>query len=122
MTAAAAHSAPRVAMPVGHAFREYVMSQLRHVEGLGCQQMFGGVAIYQHGVPFAILNEGRLYFKTDKHTAAEFQSRKMATYRSDDDTELASFYRVPNDVLREPERLAEWAEAALLVANRQLDQ
>lgn len=103
-------------------FRSFVLDQLKEVEGLACQLMYGGVAIYQHGVPFAIVREGRLFFKTDSHTVSEFTEKGMQEFHPSDEEALNTYYEVPSDVLDAPEELVKWARRALIVANRQLDQ
>jgi len=108
--------------PLYDAFRKYIMNQLRNLEGLGCQHIDGGVAIYQQGVFFAIVEGGKLFFKTDDHTAKPYLVRDMESFRPGEGLELLTYHRVPDDVIADDKRLVRWARRSLLVANRQQDQ
>ena len=55
-------------------FHDYVVQDvLSDVDGLASRAMFGGWALYQHGVIFGIIVDGELYFKVDADNRAEYE-------------------------------------------------
>ena len=101
-----------------NSFVAFVLEQLSDVEGLGCRAMFGGHGLYRGRTFFGILLDGRLYFKTDHSTAAEYTRRGMTPFRPNDRQVLKTYYEVPADVLEDRRELHNWAEAATRAADR----
>ena len=95
-----------------HSFVGYVLDQLREVVGLGCRAMFGGHGLYLGPTFFGIVFQGRLYFKTDETSAADYARRGMQPFRPGDKQVLRTYYEVPADVVEDRRQLADWAEAA----------
>ena len=96
----------------GDSFVDYVLDQLRGVEGLGCRAMFGGHGLYRGGTFFGIVSAGRLYLKTDEATAAEYVSRGMKPFHPSERLVLKTYYEVPADVLEDRDRLTDWTDEA----------
>ncbi len=99
-------------------FLQLVLEQLREFPGVTWRRLFSGWSLYASGLHFAIVYEGRLYFKTDEAGRAAFEERGMGPFRPGDegDVALISYWEVPADVLEEPEWLAEWARTAVTAA------
>lgn len=94
-------------------YRDFVLDQLRSLEGLRCRPMFGGYGLYLGEAFFGILYDGRLYFKTDESTREEYRDRGMGPFAPGGDQVLKSYYEVPEDVVEDDEELVTWAiEAA----------
>jgi DNA transformation protein len=66
------------------------------------------------------LDEGRLFFKTDAQSQADYVARGMEpfTYESRGRTLTMSYHEVPLDVLENAPELAAWARRAIEVAAR----
>jgi len=96
---------------VGDSFVEFVAAQLDGLEGLACLAMFGGHGVYRGRTLVGIVSGGRLYFRTDPASAAEYVRRGMTPFRADREA-LRRFFEVPADVIVDRERLAQWARAA----------
>ena len=77
--------------------------------------MFGGFGIYAGEAFFAVVFEGRLYFKTDARTRAAYIERGMAPFRPSEKQSLTSYYEVPLDVIEDSPTLSVWARAAVRV-------
>ena len=107
-------------MSVSPTFRTFVLEQLaRKVQGVRGRSMFGGVGIYSRGLFFALIADDTLYFKVDQSNRPEFEARGMDPFRPyGEDGEVMQYYRVPEDLLEDPEALGLWAEKAILVARR----
>lgn len=97
-------------------FLGYVLDQLRGLRGLEARRMFGAHGLYQDGVFFAIVDEGRLYFKTDEATRTEYRRLGMKPFQPTPKQTLKAYYEVPADVLEDDEALALWAAGAVRVA------
>jgi len=81
--------------------------------------MFGGVGIYTRELFFALIADDTLYFKVDESTRLDFEARGMGPFRPyGDDRESMYYYKVPDDLLDDPDELGLWAEKAVAVARR----
>ncbi|HEX7336091.1 MAG TPA: TfoX/Sxy family protein [Gemmatimonadales bacterium] len=107
-------------MTVSASFRAFVLEQLaREVQGIRGRNMFGGVGIYSGELFFALIADDSLYFKVDESNRPEFEARGMGPFQPyGEDGEVMQYYRVPEDLLDDPEVLGQWAEKAISVARR----
>lgn len=101
-------------------FRAFVLDQLSALPGLRARAMFGGHGLYQGEHFFAILFEGRLFFKTDTDSQVEYAARGMPpfTFESEGRVITMQYHEVPPDVLENAAELAAWAQRAVDVAAR----
>ena len=107
-------------MTVSASFKTFILEQLgRSVRGVRGRNMFGGVGIYGGEFFFALIADDILYFKTDQSNRLDFEARGMGPFRpSREHGEIMQYYRVPDDLLEDAEALGQWAEKAILVAQR----
>jgi DNA transformation protein and related proteins len=107
-------------MTVTPSFKIFVLEQLGHcVPGIRSRSMFGGVGIYSNQVFFALIDDDNLYFKVDESNRPDFEARGMGPFRPyGEGGETMQYYRVPEDLLEAPEGLGQWAEKAILAAQR----
>jgi DNA transformation protein len=81
--------------------------------------MFGGVGIYAGELFFALIADDTLYFKVDDSTRNDFEARGSGPFRPyGEHGETMGYYRVPEDLLEDPDELAVWARRAIEVAGR----
>jgi DNA transformation protein len=101
-------------------FKEFVLDQLGALPDVRARAMFGAHGLYQGDHFFAILDEGRLFFKTDASSRADYTARGMGpfTYESKGKVMTMSYYEVPPDVLEQPQELVEWVRTAIGIAAR----
>ncbi len=92
-----------------HSFREFVLDQLRGLRELEGRAMFGGFGIYAGGQFFAILYQGRLYFRTSDATRGAYLERGIKPFRPRVKQRLNSYYEVPAEVLEEAAQLEDLA-------------
>lgn len=99
-------------------FKEFVLDQLSALPDLRAKAMFGAHGIYSGDHFFGILDEGRLFFKTDGQTAHDYTSRGMGpfTYEMKGKTMSMAYHEVPPDVLEQPHELTFWARKAIAIA------
>jgi DNA transformation protein and related proteins len=99
-------------------FKEFVLDQLGALPELRARAMFGAHGLYQADRFFAILDEGRLYFKVSEKSRAAYEERGMKpfTYQAKGRTMTIGYYEVPPDVLENAKELVEWAMRAIEAA------
>ena len=97
-------------------FVGFILDQLNGLAGVRTRGMFGGHGIYRGEDFFAIVYQGRLYFKTGAENRAAYLERGMEPFRPNRKQELGGYYEVPLDVIEDPPLLTTWARAALRVA------
>ena len=99
-------------------FKEFVLDQLGALPELRARAMFGAHGLYSGEKFFGILDEGRLFFKTDAASAADYTSRGMGafTYKMKGKTMTMAYHEVPPDVLENAPELTSWARRAMAIA------
>ena len=99
-------------------FKEFVLDQLGALPDVRARAMFGAHGLYQGEAFFAILDEGRLFFKTDAASAADYTTRGMEpfAYESKGRAVTMSYHEVPPDVLENAPELVAWAQRAIRAA------
>src|ERR1700693_348557 len=99
-------------------FKEFVLDQLSALPALRAKAMFGAHGLYTDDKFFGILGDGRLFFKTDAQSAADYTARGMGpfTYEMKGKVVTMSFHEVPPDVLEQPHELVLWARKAMAIA------
>ena len=99
-------------------FKEFVLDQLSALPDLRAKAMFGAHGIYSGDKFFGILDEGRLFFKTDAASQAAYVERGMGpfTYEMKGKTMTMAYHEVPPEVLEQPQELVIWARKAIAIA------
>jgi len=99
-------------------FKEFVLDPLGALPELRARAMFGAHGLYAGDRFFGILDEGRLFFKTDAVSAADYTARGMGafTYESKGKVLTMAYHEVPPDVLENAPELVEWARRAIQIA------
>ena len=98
-------------------FVEFVCDQLENFEIVTYKSMFGGYGIYCGDIFFAIVFDGRLYFKTDSESQKVYESYEMEPFQPNAKQRLKSYYEVPVEIFENASQLVEWAEEAYGVAS-----
>jgi DNA transformation protein and related proteins len=85
------------------------------------RRMFGGAGIFAHGMMIGLLARGVVYLKADEITRGDFEREGLGRFRyatKDGERSLASYWRMPERLYDEPDKLARWASKALNCARR----
>ena len=103
-------------MPVTDEYLDYICDQLSLWGEIRVRKMFGGAGLYCEGLMFALVADNELYFKVDDSNRIDYERSGSSAFKpyADKPTRM-SYYRVPDDVLENPEELAGWADKALAV-------
>jgi DNA transformation protein len=101
-----------------NSFKEFVLDQLGALPELRARAMFGAHGLYAGEKFFGILDEGRLFFKTDAASAADYTARGMGafTYEMKGKVMTMAYHEVPTDVLENAPELTAWAQRAIQLA------
>ncbi len=102
-------------MPRDDSFLAFVCDQLGGLQGVTSRAMFGAHGLYSGGVFFAIVHDGRLYFKTNDKTRSRFLEAGMTPFQPTPDQQLRNYLEVPVDVLEDGSELVAWALDAVRV-------
>jgi len=99
-------------------FNEFVLDQLSALPDVRARAMFGAHGLYAGEHFFAILDEGRLFFKTDTTSQLEYTARGMKpfTYEARGKVLTMSYHEVPPEILEQAPELVAWARRAIQVA------
>jgi DNA transformation protein len=102
---------------VSDRFLAFVVDQLGEFGPVTSKRMFGGAGLYSGDLFFALLDDGRLYFKVDDSNRGEFEAAGMGPFRpTGEGGEVMQYYEVPVEVLEDATALARWARKAVTVA------
>ncbi len=99
-------------------FKAFVLDQLSALPDVRARAMFGAHGLYQGDHFFGILDEGRLFFKTDPLSTHIYTDCGMGpfTYEAKGKTLTMSYHEVPPEVLESAPELVDWACLAIRVA------
>jgi TfoX/Sxy family transcriptional regulator of competence genes len=102
------------------ALRDTVVARLDGLAGLRSKGMFGGYGLWaEDGLFFGIVDDGRVYFRTDSATRAAYDAAGSAGFRyAVGEPESETYRSVPDAVLADPATLLAWAEDALDATRR----
>ncbi len=96
-------------------FLEFVLDQLSELRRVTNVRLFGAWGLYFDDVFFGIVDQGRLYFKTNETTRGDYEAQGMGPLRISETEGLWSYYEVPVDVLEDSDALVGWARKAIEV-------
>ncbi len=93
---------------------EFIFGQLERLPALRFRRMFGAYGIYSADRFFAIVSDGRLYFRTDEQRRALYLKAGMEPLKDDaGKVILKNYYQVPVEIIEDASQLERWAQAAL---------
>ncbi|WP_121626879.1 TfoX/Sxy family protein [Poseidonibacter antarcticus] len=101
-------------MTVSENFIEFVLDQLSQLDGISTRKMFGGLAIYQYRVIFALISDDMVYLKVYKTTIEKYlQADSKPLQPFPNRPAVKSYYEVPVDILEDSEKFTKWVEESL---------
>lgn len=86
------------------------------------KRMFSGFGVYAEDVCFAVFLRGELFLKADPASVARFEAEGSTPFsysqtKSGKVIRVDSWWRLPARLYDEPDELAEWTRAAVVVAH-----
>ena len=100
-------------------FKQFVLDQLSTLPELRARAMFGAHGLYSGEKFFGILDQGRLFLKTDDASQEDYTSRGMGafTYEMKGKVMAMAYHEVPPDILENAPELTDWARRAIRLAS-----
>lgn len=99
-------------MAPAQAFIEAVRERFVAVEGFRSRAMFGGHGLYLGDSFFAVVDEGRVYFRVTDETRADFETAGMKPFEPWPGHVMTGYYEVPPAVWEDDVLRLEWARRA----------
>jgi DNA transformation protein len=94
-------------------FKDYVLDQLHGLASVEARRMFGGHGLYCGAKFFGIIYNGRLYFKVDAASRAQYEASDMKPFQPDMGKVMKGYYEVPAEILEDTMKLSQWAAQAV---------
>ena len=91
-------------------FCDHMLDLLSHVEGVSARSMFGGFGLYKGGVMFALIADDGMYYKVGSNNQSDFEEAgsEPFTYSGKSKPVQMSYWRMPENVLEDPDDLRDW--------------
>lgn len=106
-------------MPVTEAAVKSFLEPMSQVRNITSRKMFGGIGIYCDGIFFAVIDNDQLYFKVDDVNRPAYEAEGMPPWNVEGPNGGPMPYsQVPEGVLGNLEKLADWIDEAVEVAKR----
>jgi DNA transformation protein len=92
-------------------YLDFVLEKLSPIGDIKGRAMFGGYGIFHEGLMFALISEDILYFKVNESNRHIYETAQSKPFPHG-----ISYWEVPVDVLEENNRLIEWANISIEIA------
>ncbi len=93
-------------------FVAFVVDQLASLPEVRSRRMFGGHGLYSGAMFFAVVDEGRLYFRVDDASRPEYEARGIKPFNPMG-SPMLGYWEVPGDVVEDAAELTRWARKAV---------
>ncbi|SDW07712.1 DNA transformation protein [Lutibacter oricola] len=106
-------------MAVSNDFLQFVLDQLSGWGTVNIKKMFGGVALYQEELAFAMLMNDEVYLKVDDFTEKKFikaGSVQLKLFKNN--AVVVSFYSLPSEVLEDADLFKDWSKEAFEIQKK----
>lgn len=103
-------------MAVDEQYFAYIEDQLSTFGDFTSRKMFGGVGFFRNKVMFAGIMDNVFRLKGDATTAPDYAAYGKGPWSIPGKKGQMPYYEVPEEILSDRLKLAEWAEKAYLIA------
>lgn len=106
-------------MAVSRAYSAYVEELLAPLGDVEARRMFGGVGVFHGERMFGLIHDDVLYFKVDEAGRAAYEAAGAGPFEYQTKLGkrgLASYWRVPDDVLEDGDEMVAWGRRAIAAA------
>ncbi len=95
---------------------DFLFEQLAAIDDLRFRRMFGAYGIYAGTLFFALVHDGRIYFKTNFDTRGRYENAQMGPFAINGEVILKNYFQLPIEVLEDQDALQIWAHEAISIA------
>ena len=102
-------------------FGEWVREHFAALGELEIKRMFGGAAVYAHGLIFALLDDGTVWLKADEVNEPLLRaagSRQFTYLTRGGETMSMAYWSLPEAALDDPDEAVGWARRSIDAALR----
>ena len=110
-------------MPEAAADIAFALDLLSGLGAVSARRMFGGVGLYAQGVMFGLIDDGRIYLKTDAPLEADLRAAGATSWMYAEArgpkagvSQETSYLSLPEPAIDDPDEAAAWARRAFAVA------
>lgn len=98
-------------------FHDYLLDDVfRQIEGITSKPMFGGYGFYRDGIIFAIIADGKLYFKVGESNRKDYEehgSRPFTYAMKNGKKTTLSYWELPVDIMEDGDELEKWIDKSV---------
>jgi DNA transformation protein len=105
-------------MAIDQEYLDYMVDQLSEFGDFEHKKMFGGIGFFRGKIFFAGIMGGIFRLKTDETNIPDFEKYDMTPWRIESRNMTMPYYEVPEEIISDKSKLAEWADKAFEVALR----
>ena len=92
-------------------YHRYIIDKLILLVDVTSRAMFGGYGIFHAGLMFPLISDDVLYFKVNESNRNMYEEAGSSQFPHG-----ISYWEVPDDVLEDVDRLYEWANISITIA------
>lgn len=93
-------------------FTTFVLDQLGTLGSVEARRLFSGYGLYWRDAIFAIVHDGRVYFRVSDETRPGYLERGSRPFEPMEGHVMAGYHEVPAGVLEDADETASWARTA----------
>ena len=93
-------------------FTTYVLDQLSGLGPVEARRLFSGQGLYWRDQIFALIHDGRLYFRVSDETRPGYVERGSVPFEPMPGHVMAAYHEVPGTVLEDADATLDWARTA----------
>lgn len=108
-------------MPTSASFLDHALELLSGVGPIRARAMFGGYGVSLNGISIGIIDDDRLYLRTDEATRPQFQSAGASPFTSPSrkgPMVMNSYWSLPDEAVDDPDEAVAWGRLAVEAALR----
>ncbi len=105
-------------MPIDQEYLDYINGQLSEFGDFEYKKMFGGIGFFRGKIFFAGIMNGVFRLKADETNIPDYAAYGIGPWKIESRNMTMPYYEVPEEIVADKTRLAEWAAKAFEVALR----
>jgi len=103
-------------MPIDQEYLDYIIDQLSEFGEFQHKKMFGGIGFFSGKIFFAGIMNGVFRLKADETNIPDYTAYGIGPWRIESRNMTMPYYEVPEEIVSDKMKLAEWAAKAFEVA------
>jgi DNA transformation protein and related proteins len=105
-------------MAIDQEYLDYIIDQLSEFGDFQHKKMFGGIGFFRGKIFFAGIMNGVFRLKADETNIPDYEAHGMGPWKIEGRNMTMSYYEVPEEIVSDKMKMAEWAAKAFEVALR----